>query len=728
MTTSALAVTAAPQPSITSGQVVDFLIKFCSYSAAAWLLLLPLQSLAVCWAATLTIPLAMLTSKLAHRQQLRMGVVVLISAVAFLLGCSASTVLGGPALFTQRFGSTAVLTMIGVVNFSLWTFAVVFLLRSLTERRPALVATEGLLVVGAAVYYFYGHHESQLDQPRQFSDWALAAGYDPRLVLRLIGVVMMGLVGLLLLRPRGIRHGSSSIALLVLLLVGVYFLSYKVFPDRVRPAKEVATEDEDQKKPNPKPKPPSPKPPEDNSPSFHPHDWPKKPKPMAIATLHDDFAPPGDVYYFREAAYSEFNGQKMIVAQDPAQDADVPRQFPVAKQSFPLPALVEKVQQKVPLTISLIEPHPAPLTLANVQTLEPLPAPMSASFLRSDKMEAQAMSFSLLTVEVAKRGSGDPKWTPEQRAFYTKAPADPRYKELADQIIAENPLPNLRADLRNSPVLQVLTIRRWIEQNTTYWLQAEHHLADDPTASFLFGDRKGFCVHVAHAMVYLSRSLGLPTRLGGGYAISAAQTGKSSGILMTAADRHLWCELYVEGLGWVVVDAALEKSLSPDPPQPDQAVKDFFNEENRPKFDPVPPEERTTVASVVPSILLSLLAAVASLYAVKLWRRYAPHWASTRVLYRVAYRALLDRLAEVGVSRQFGETREEFARRVADWCPEFAEPSSVHVREALTGEPVTDRFTWLGWIRQIDVRIKVTRRLDRRLIGYAHPFSWIAAK
>lgn len=727
MTTITREPTLTPLPLVAPGTAVDFALKFSSYSAAAWLLLLPLQSLTICLAATLTIPLALLASKIAHERQLRGSVVVLLAALAGLLGCSAETVLGGPAFITQRLGSTTVLGLIGISTFSLWTFAVVFLLRTLSERRPALVVAEALLVVGAAVFYFYGHHDSQIDQPRQFSDWALAAGYDPRLVLRILGISTMGLVGLLLLRPRGLRQGLSALALFALLLLAGFYLSFYMFPDRVRPVNPNPAPGPGPS-PTPSPSPvPNPNPEPDPTPSFDPHDWPKEAKPLAIATLHDDYAPPSDVFYFRAAAYSQYDGRKMITGRDPAQDPDVPREFATTKQTFPAPPIADKLQRTIPVTISLIEPHSAPVMMTNARSLEPLPNANPSTFVRTDKLEAQVLTAPFLTVEFLARGSGDPNWTAAERELYTQAPTDPRYKELAEQILAENPYPNLKNELRGSPVLKLLTLRRWMETNTTYWLQAQHHEAADPTASFLFGDRKGFCVHVAHAMVYLSRSLGLPTRLASGYLVSTSRTGKSSGILMTNADRHLWCELYVEGIGWVAIDPALEKSISPPPPKPDEALQEFYNEQNRPQFDPEP-TRRSWVALVPPGIMAFVLAAVMSLYVVKVWRRYAPHWASTRVLYRVAYRALLDRLAEVGVSRQFGETHEEFARRVSEWAPEFAEPSRIHVREALTGEPVTDRLTWLGWIGQLDARIKRARRLDHRLIGYAHPFSWAAAK
>ena len=39
------------------------------------------------------------------------------------------------------------------------------------------------------------------------------------------------------------------------------------------------------------------------------------------------------------------------------------------------------------------------------------------------------------------------------------------------------------------------------------------------TAAFLFGNFTGYCVHSAHASVYLWRSLGLPARIGTGYLV-----------------------------------------------------------------------------------------------------------------------------------------------------------------------------------------------------------------
>ena len=64
-------------------------------------------------------------------------------------------------------------------------------------------------------------------------------------------------------------------------------------------------------------------------------------------------------------------------------------------------------------------------------------------------------------------------------------------------------------------------------------------------------------------------------------------------------------------------------------------------------------------------------------YAVKLARRL-PSSSPRRV-----YRAVLDRLSDLGAARQFGETRERHAARLATLSPSFAPLTRAHLGQAL---------------------------------------------
>lgn len=232
-------------------------------------------------------------------------------------------------------------------------------------------------------------------------------------------------------------------------------------------------------------------------------------------------------------------------------------------------------------------------------------------------------------------------------------------------------------------------------------------------------------------MTYLLRSAGIPARTAAGYMADSARVGNGSGVLLQCTDLHAWCEIYLEGLGWVVMDAALEKNVSPDPPPVDLAQQQFYNEQNRKPFEP--PQERSAWMAWLAEIpltgaLAGLLVIVASLYSVKVWRRLAPRFAAESQLYRVCYRAALDRLAEVGLSRQLGETREEFAERCVVWNPEFALLTTAHVRQAVTGELLPEARNLRNLLADTTRRISTAIQFRRRVTGIANPLSWLRAR
>ena len=59
---------------------------------------------------------------------------------------------------------------------------------------------------------------------------------------------------------------------------------------------------------------------------------------------------------------------------------------------------------------------------------------------------------------------------------------------------------------------------KWLKESTRYNLSPGNGDMADPTSDFLFGSRKGFCVHYATALTYLLRSQGVPARVVGGFA------------------------------------------------------------------------------------------------------------------------------------------------------------------------------------------------------------------
>src|SRR6185436_5322575 len=118
-------------------------------------------------------------------------------------------------------------------------------------------------------------------------------------------------------------------------------------------------------------------------------------------------------------------------------------------------------------------------------------------------------------------------WTEEERRHYTEMPADPRYLELSSRLVRDVDPRFVGDDL-----MAAFVIKRYLEKEGFYSLKEKRLTGSDPTARFLFGEMRGYCVHFAHAATLLFRSQGIPARVALGYAVSIRRRGSGSSVLI----------------------------------------------------------------------------------------------------------------------------------------------------------------------------------------------------
>ncbi|MCD8308233.1 MAG: hypothetical protein LUD19_00125 [Clostridia bacterium] len=94
----------------------------------------------------------------------------------------------------------------------------------------------------------------------------------------------------------------------------------------------------------------------------------------------------------------------------------------------------------------------------------------------------------------------------------------------------------------------------YIQNAATYNLYYDRSLnyEDDIVVAFLSEYKEGICQHFARAATLLFRALGVPARYTQGY---VASTVAGTWVDVTGATAHAWVEIYIDGLGWVTVDA-----------------------------------------------------------------------------------------------------------------------------------------------------------------------------
>jgi hypothetical protein len=609
-------------------------------------------------------------------------------------------------------------------------------LRVSAQRIRLCAVLEVAAVSTAFAQLVVAHRDGAINRPFEFADPMIAVGVDPTIALLTIGAAAALVIVLVLMVESSLArvaiHLSVAVAIVASILYGARVVGLpQPGPDglglrdgrdqqRGRTKKEAASKggsgarrnnDELEFRDN-------------YASSFNR-------APVAVVLLHDDYSPPSGVYYFRQSAFSLYNGRRLVEAAMADVDRDLASYFPSAR------AVISEVPNQrgdravVDTTVALLADHKRPFALESPLALEPAYNPDPSRFRRIYRVSSASLTsdyYALLG-----RPAGDAAWTPDTWRHYTNAPTDSRYRELAEKIKA-----GLRPDLRQDSTARALAISSWLSKQGLYSLRSSHANAADPTADFLFGDKTGYCVHFSHAAVYLMRALGLPARIAAGYVVEESARRGGSTIVLSGENSHSWPELYLRGVGWVVVDVVPEKSLDPPPPPPDPDLQRLLGELARAEkplpypgaqiFEPAARWAWETAKTLGRVVMLAVLLLLFSLYLIKLWRRSVPAFASASGLPRALYRAQLDRLSELRLRRRFGESRESFAKRLASVCPSFLPLTDAHLRAAFARQSAIEASVLRTLSGRINTELHAVIPAWQRVLGILTPWSWLGSR
>ena len=744
--------------------------------------------------------LGVILGELLGRTRVRLWLLLSGLSLALAAGLGLAWLTTGTEALPELLGPSGALTLGVVLRLGALSLLPIAALRAVAVRRPSLVILELAAVVAALAILFSAHRDGIIIRPLWLSDWAWRAGYDPKNVLLLIGGVAVIVLVVVMVAETGRR--LTALSILALPILGALALSlfdvanlpgaapdnelglthataprgppklmHKGQPDphghggtrdpmekgeegkrkgqkkgqgqyptepgqkgKCKPGqrkdgqrkqgqrKDGQRKDGQQQQPNPRPQFNLDQPPSEKS----------KQSPMAVILLGDDYAPPGQQYYFRMETWSHYNGSRLIPSTRPDVDRDVPAEFPAGDHEVD-EAPAESGRTLVHADAVLVVEHKKPFFLESPVRFKSIPNPNPERFARAYRFESLAQKIGYL--ELMGHKAGKRSWADDVRKHYLVGPADPRYAALASRIAAE--LPEAK---RHDPFIKALAVKLHFDRNFIYSTRHRHAGVADPTADFLFGDRTGYCVHFAHAAAYLWRSLGIPARVSVGYAVKADDR-QGSTLVIKGGDAHAWPELYLAGVGWIILDIAPRRNLDPPgmPPDRDMMRKlgDLARNQPEDPMDDGAAGVKSKEGGPGPWfwLLVMVISTLLALYGIKIWRRLAPSVSSARSLPWVGYRLALDRLAEVGLCREFGESRASFARRVRDQVPAIDELTRMNVAArfgdphvSLDQRPEYSRQRWRDGLRQLKRELPGTARWWRRALGLFNPLSFFDAR
>lgn len=105
---------------------------------------------------------------------------------------------------------------------------------------------------------------------------------------------------------------------------------------------------------------------------------------------------------------------------------------------------------------------------------------------------------------------------------------------------------------RDEPVAQIREVVRYLQDHHEYSLDSEKG-EGEPISDFLLNGRSAHCQYFAAAATMLLRINGVPCRYVIGY--FAHESSSDDSMVVRQRDAHAWVEAFVEGAGWITVEA-----------------------------------------------------------------------------------------------------------------------------------------------------------------------------
>ncbi len=553
------------------------------------------------------------------------------------------------------------------------------------------VTLECLFFSVTLVWIMSGHRNYYLDAPQSVAELAWQFGIAPQHFLIGIGVVSAVVLGLYLSMSSGrplfqsrrpiIQTGKAKklvmlftpLLALTAMIVYALYINASYSKDLSRATNGVA---EGSGK-------------EGDSPlGFH-SSIGKNKQPAALVRLESDYKenPKAPMLYLREEALSTFNGKEFVYAGS-NYDNDCPKVKP-GQVFMSIKDKIPENRTKITQSVYLLSAHKAAFGLDYPHTIRLIKNPDKERFKLAYQVESHAPAISLENLIESK--AGNPKWDTQTWQHYLRAPGSNTEKIFdLETINLEEPLLDKKGeDLRykvlaqkiskgkNSPLQKALAVTHYLSKESIY-TRAPGHEANqngDPVAPYLFGSpMKGYCVHFAHAAVYMIRLLGIPARIGTGY-LTDLNYAKDGHILLHLGDRHAWPEIYLQDQGWVVVDIAPERAENEQPLIPDERLL----EELMSKIDPaealVEPEPITPEEDETKSLFTGKIDKAVAIWAIAI---LIILWLTLKLLLRfgylivpkgttkscLAYISFASTMTDLGFYRNFGETRQEYCTRL----------------------------------------------------------------
>lgn len=238
--------------------------------------------------------------------------------------------------------------------------------------------------------------------------------------------------------------------------------------------------------------------------------------------------------YLRRCSYGDYAGNRWLLAEDDSDDSAL---------SFAALAASGSARE-----------HSASITLKGSSDLLLVPyfsalSGSNDSYVRAEGQKEYQISYYSVGSDIySMRLSGeDAERELAYRDYaYSRYTALPETTEFSAKRILED------AGIHPDDANVIWEIASFVQQSGRYDIRTSPYQSSDYAIFFLTQSHRGYCMHFATAAAVLYRAAGIPARLTDGFMVST-KAGETVDVLQ--GEEHAWVEVYIDGLGWVPVEA-----------------------------------------------------------------------------------------------------------------------------------------------------------------------------
>jgi protein-glutamine gamma-glutamyltransferase len=201
----------------------------------------------------------------------------------------------------------------------------------------------------------------------------------------------------------------------------------------------------------------------------------------------------------------------------------------------------------------------------------PLNTPQRSRMFAGQIIQSQSRIYSKFAYEV----SSDLQSTPQEGSEEILYRCIQLPKTIHPEIVQF--VQDLKSRATSSDDFVRLVLQHFQQGGFTYTTQPGRY-GEDPVHEFLFKRKQGFCEHYAGAFALLMRLANIPSRVVSGY--QGGEYNSYGGFwVIRQANAHAWCEVWLQGRGWIRVDPT--SVVSPNRIQ--QGIEAIFEQQNTPE-------------------------------------------------------------------------------------------------------------------------------------------------